>query len=289
MEDVLGGTAALIQADDGISPVLRLDAVGRHKVGAGGSGPQIVEALAVEPLARHGIPMTDVDDYAPELHNPEVTEPRGSGNVPERNYKTIAALAARRGDIARDEIDRFVAERGMPGYAPTQGHLASALCYLPHAVGRLGPDGGAQRVMLLAKGSLFLGRMCQLSDGMSVMLERNRAVNGSPVIEATRETFRTLVADGQVLVDVWGPECQPCLALLPHVEDLAAQRAGQMTVVKLEAPKARRLCMELGLMTLPSFVLFRDGTEVARLSDPALNARKLDSWLNEHLEEVSTS
>jgi hypothetical protein len=29
--------------------------------------------------------------------------------------------------------------------------------------------------MLIAKGSLFLGRMCQLSDGMSVILERNRA------------------------------------------------------------------------------------------------------------------
>jgi hypothetical protein len=37
---------------------------------------------------------------------------------------------------------------------------------------RLG-SGAAKRVMLIAKGSLFLGRMCQLSDGMSVLLERN--------------------------------------------------------------------------------------------------------------------
>ncbi|MGH9122030.1 MAG: glycine/sarcosine/betaine reductase complex component C subunit beta [Acidimicrobiales bacterium] len=175
LEDVLGGTAALVQLDDGISPRIRLDAVGRHKVSAGGAGAQIMEALAVEPLTRLGLAMTDVDDYGTELHNPEVTEPQGSGNVPERNYRTIAALAIRRGDIARDGMDAFIAERGMPGYAPTQGHLASALCYLPHAVDRLGPDGSAQRVMLLAKGSLFLGRMCQLSDGMSVMLERNAA------------------------------------------------------------------------------------------------------------------
>ncbi len=63
-----------------------------------------MEALAVEPLARLGLAMTDVDDYATELHNPEITEPQGSGNVPERNYKTIAALAARQGDIERADI-----------------------------------------------------------------------------------------------------------------------------------------------------------------------------------------
>jgi betaine reductase len=174
LEDVLGGAAALVEADDGRSPRIRLDVVGRHRVAAGGSNQQIMEALAVEPLARIGVPLTAVDDYATELHNPEITESAGSGNVPERNYRTIAALAARRGDIARGPgaIDDFVRARGMPGFAPTQGHLASALCYLPHALRRL-TAGDAQRAMLIAKGSLFLGRMCQLSDGMTVLLERN--------------------------------------------------------------------------------------------------------------------
>lgn len=172
LEDVLGGAAALVEADDGVSPRVRLDGVGRHKVSAGASNPAVMEALAVEPLERLGIPMTAVDDYATELHNPEVTEPQGTGNVPERNYRTIAALAARKGAIAKADIGDFVAQRGMPGYSPTQGHLASALCYLPHALDRL-TTGEANRVMLIAKGSLFLGRVCQLSDGMSIILERN--------------------------------------------------------------------------------------------------------------------
>ncbi|HEX2700215.1 MAG TPA: glycine/sarcosine/betaine reductase complex component C subunit beta [Acidimicrobiales bacterium] len=172
MEDVLGGAAALVQVDDGLSPRIRLDSVGRHRVAAGGSNPAIMEALAVEPLRRLGIPMTDVDDYATELHNPEITEPQGSGDVAARNYKTIAALAAQAGEIERADIAGFAAEHGMPGFAPTQGHLASSLCYLPHAVDRL-TTGDAGRVLLLAKGSLFLGRMSQLSDGMSVLLERN--------------------------------------------------------------------------------------------------------------------
>ncbi len=78
----------------------------------------------------------------------------------------------KRGDIERAAIADFVKEHGMPGYAPTQGHLASSLCYLPHALERL-TTGNAERVMLIAKGSLFLGRMSQLSDGMSVLLERS--------------------------------------------------------------------------------------------------------------------
>ncbi|MGH8906488.1 MAG: glycine/sarcosine/betaine reductase complex component C subunit beta [Egibacteraceae bacterium] len=172
LEDVVGGAALLVQADDGVSPVVRLDAVGRHRVASGGSAAQILHDLAVRPLEAVGLTMTDVDDYATELHDPEVTEPQGSGDVAARNYRTLAALAARRGEIGRDEIGAFVAARGMPGYAPTQGHLASALCYVPHALRRL-TSGTAGRVLLLAKGSLFLGRMSQLSDGMSVLLERN--------------------------------------------------------------------------------------------------------------------
>ncbi|MGH8897558.1 MAG: glycine/sarcosine/betaine reductase complex component C subunit beta [Egibacteraceae bacterium] len=172
LEDVIGGAAALVGLDDGVSPRLRLDGVGRHRVAAGGSTGRIMEALAVEPLARLGLSMTAVDDYATELHNPEITQTAGSGNVPERNYRTIAALARRRGDIDADDMDHFVTTHGMPGFAPTQGHLASAFCYLPHALGRL-TTGNADRVSLIAKGSLFLGQMCQLSDGMSVLLERN--------------------------------------------------------------------------------------------------------------------
>ncbi len=172
LEDVIGGVAMLITADDGVSPRIRLDAVGRHRVSSGGSGAQILHDLTVRPLEAIGARMLDVDDYATELHNPEITEPQGSGDVAARNYRTIAALAARRKEIVREQIDAFVAERGMPGYAPTQGHLASAVCYLPHALTRL-TAGSAQRVLLLAKGSLFLGRMSQRSDGMSILLERN--------------------------------------------------------------------------------------------------------------------
>jgi len=177
LEDVLGACALIVEADDGRSPRVRLDSVGRHTVAAGSSNPKIMEALVVAPLDRLGLGMLEVDDYATELHNPEITEPQGSGDVPARNYKVIAALAVRAGQLDRADMGEFVESRGMPGFAPTQGHIASALCYVPHARARL-IDGGARRVQLIAKGSLFLGRMSEQSDGMSVLLESNDDAEG---------------------------------------------------------------------------------------------------------------
>jgi betaine reductase len=153
--------------------VLRLDAVGRHPVGAGSAQQAILERLVREPLARLGLGLRDVDKYATELQNPELTEPSGSGDVPRRSYQLLAGLAVVAGEIARADMPAWAARHGLPGFSPTQGHIASAVPYLPRGLDAL-RDGTMQRVMLLARGSLFLGRMTQLSDGLSVILERNQ-------------------------------------------------------------------------------------------------------------------
>ncbi|MDQ2760127.1 MAG: thioredoxin family protein [Actinomycetota bacterium] len=103
--------------------------------------------------------------------------------------------------------------------------------------------------------------------------------------EATRENFDELVATGTTVVDIWGPECKPCLALMPHVEKLAQARA-DVNFVKLEAPKARRVCIRLRVHGLPTFLLLRDGEEQARLSAPAITPAQLKTWLDESLERI---
>ncbi|MGQ4809510.1 Glycine/sarcosine/betaine reductase complex component C subunit beta [Candidatus Entotheonellaceae bacterium PAL068K] len=178
LEDVLAGVAVVISADDSQSPRLRLDALGRHTVAAGSSQKAIFEHLVSQPLERLGLSYADIDKYATELHNPEVTEPAGSGNVPQLNYRVIAGLAAMHKNITPAQMPDFVARHGMPGYAPTQGHIASAIPFLGHAVDAL-RTGSLQRVMFLAKGSLFLGRMTQMADGVSFILEPNDGAIGS--------------------------------------------------------------------------------------------------------------
>jgi hypothetical protein len=171
LEDCLASVAILVGPDDGSGVRMRLDAVGKHTVASGGSAGAIYEALVSEPLDRLGLHIPDVDKYAVELHNPEITVPAGSGNVPKTNYRIIAALGVQRGEMKREEVDGFERIHGMPGFVPTQGHIPAALPYLAHALPKL-RDGSLKNALFIAKGSLFLGKMTNMSDGMSLLLDR---------------------------------------------------------------------------------------------------------------------
>ncbi len=171
LEDCLAAVAILVGPADGTGVRMRLDAVGRHTVASGGSAGAIYEALVSAPLDQLGLRITDVDKYAVELHNPEITLPAGSGNVPRTNYRIIAGLAVMRGEISRDQVEAFERTHGMPGFVPTQGHIPAALPYLAHALPRL-RDGSLRNALFIAKGSLFLGKMTNMSDGMSVLMDR---------------------------------------------------------------------------------------------------------------------
>lgn len=171
LEDVLAGMAVVLEPADGSNgPALRTDAVGRMPIGAGETPQAQLGALVGEPLDALGIGIADVGTYATEIHNPEITEPQGGGDVADRNYKMLAGLGVLRGELTRDDIPGFARAHGMPGFAPTQGHIASAVPWLPHALARM-RAGELQRTMLMAKGSLFLGRLTRQWDGVSVTLE----------------------------------------------------------------------------------------------------------------------
>jgi betaine reductase len=172
LEDMLGAFAIHIGENDGVNPVIRTDGIGRHRIGSGSSPQAVVTAIVAEPLDRMGYHITDVDLYSPELQNPEITEPAGAGNVPLANYKMIGALGVMRGEIPKPELLGAVESFGMTGFAPTQGHIPSgvpAIGYLRDAI----LAGRITRGMVIGKGSLFLGRLTNLFDGVSLIVEKN--------------------------------------------------------------------------------------------------------------------
>ena len=173
LEDIVGGFAALITADDGVNPEIDLDLVGRHVVGTGSSPQAVITSLVLKPLEQAGMKIVDVDKYAAEMQNPDVTKPAGAGDVPQANFKMIAALAVKSGEIGRTELNTFIEEHGMVGWAPTQGHIPSGAPYLGFAR----EDILSERIttaMIVGKGSLFLGRMTNLFDGISFVMRKNR-------------------------------------------------------------------------------------------------------------------
>lgn len=176
LEDQMGAIAILVGKDDGESPVIRLDAVGKHTIASGSSAQAIYQSLVVEPLERIGKKILDIDKFAVEMHNPEVTEPNGNGNVPKTNYRTLASMAVIRGEMDKTGIADYEIEHGMPGFSPTQGHIAAAIPFMGHAREMI-MNGEIETAMFVAKGSLFLGKMTKLSDGMSYLLEKNKGGN----------------------------------------------------------------------------------------------------------------
>jgi betaine reductase len=170
LEDVLASFAILIGPNDGANPSIRLDAIGKHDVRYSGSAQGIAQALVAQPLDKLGRKISDIDRYSVELHNPEVTEPAGSGNVARSNYRTIASLGVIRKEWPRAALDDFEKAHGLPGFSPTQGHVASAVPYLGHARDAM-LRGEMQSAMFIGKGSLFLGKMTNLADGMSFIVE----------------------------------------------------------------------------------------------------------------------
>lgn len=172
LEDMVAGFAILVSENDGISPEIRNDIVGRHTVGTGSSPQAVISSLVSEPLSRVGLKITDIDKYSAEMQNPDITKPAGAGDVPASNYKMIGALAVKNGNLDRKELNSFIEDHGMVGWAPTQGHIPSGVPYLGFARDDI-MSGIVKNTMIVGKGSLFLGRMTNLFDGISFVIEEN--------------------------------------------------------------------------------------------------------------------
>ena len=192
LEDVLGGFAVLVSKNDGINPVIRTDIIGRHTVGTGSSPQAVITSLVTEPLDKNGLKITDIDKYSVEMQNPDVTKPAGAGDVPTANYKMIGALGVKRKEIERKELPNFVKEHGMPGWAPTQGHIPSGVPFAGFAREDI-LEGKIQKAMIIGKGSLFLGRMTNLFDGVSFVIEKNTGIKEEKTV--SQEQVKTFVAE----------------------------------------------------------------------------------------------
>ena len=192
LEDVLGGFAIVITENDGVSAEINLDMLGKHSVGTGSAPQAVISALVTQSLDKHGLKITDIDKYSPEMQNPDVTKPAGAGDVPLGNYKMIGALAVKRGEIDKKDLASFPAKHGMMGWAPTQGHIPSGVPYIGFAREEI-MNGEIKKAMIIGKGSLFLGRMTNLFDGMSFVMQTNTAAEEQAAAGVSEDEVKVLI------------------------------------------------------------------------------------------------
>lgn len=86
-------------------------------------------------------------------------------------------------------------------------------------------------------------------------------------IHVSDDTFEELVLNSHlpVMVDFWAPWCGPCRMIAPIVEDLAVKYQGRAVVAKINTDENPEVPASLGIMGIPTVILFQDGEEVDRV------------------------
>ena len=104
-------------------------------------------------------------------------------------------------------------------------------------------------------------------------------------LELNRDTYEPEVKNPElpIMVDFWGPQCGPCLALMPSVEKLEEEYRGRVRIAKLDVSQNRMLCAKMRVMSVPAFLFYKNGEEVSRL----LGEKATEAAIREKMEELS--
>ena len=86
----------------------------------------------------------------------------------------------------------------------------------------------------------------------------------SDVPELTDDTFQAAISKGVTLVDFYADWCGPCRMMTPIIASLATKLAGSVQVVKVNTENAPKTTLSLGITSIPSILVFKDGREVGR-------------------------
>ncbi len=101
-------------------------------------------------------------------------------------------------------------------------------------------------------------------------------------VGADRWASEVLKSDKPVLVDFWAEWCGPCHMVAPVVEEIAAENADKLKVVKLNIDENPQTARDYGIMSIPTLMVFKGG-QVAKRMVGARGKQTLLAELDEFL------
>lgn len=87
------------------------------------------------------------------------------------------------------------------------------------------------------------------------------------MLELSKDNFKKEVLESSVpvLVDFFATWCGPCKMMLPIIEELAKEEGGKFKVAKINVDENNDLAQEYEVMSIPTFIIFKNGKEVERV------------------------
>ncbi len=92
--------------------------------------------------------------------------------------------------------------------------------------------------------------------------------------------FDAAISRGVVLADFWAPWCNPCKMLGTILEQVAKDAPESAVIVKVNVDENQELAAKLGVSTLPTLILYRDGAVVKEMIGVQSRARLVDLLTN---------
>ena len=122
----------------------------------------------------------------------------------------------------------------------------------------------------------------KLADGPTCGKCKHPLFTGHPVeLDSAAFEAQTARSDIPVVVDFWAPWCGPCRMMAPAFAQAARQLEPRYRLAKLNTEEVQAVAARLGIRSIPTLVIFRNGQEVARQSG-ALDTGNLVRWITAH-------
>jgi thioredoxin 1 len=99
-------------------------------------------------------------------------------------------------------------------------------------------------------------------------------------VKVDSANFKAEVLDSAipVVVDLWAEWCGPCKMIGPSLEELSAEYAGKVKIVKLNIDENPDLGAQLGVRSIPTLLMFKGG-ERADMKVGAYPKTVLSGWI----------
>ena len=87
-----------------------------------------------------------------------------------------------------------------------------------------------------------------------------------------------------VLVDFHAEWCGPCKAMAPALEEVSAEMAGKIKVVKVDVDANPEITTKYQIQAMPTLIIIKDGEVVGRHTGALVQKSKLEAWINSTVE-----